>query len=370
VARWFRFVEKKRGRRRTGSNWLGGLGEAVFFASLFLLGTLLLSVLVGTHLARPEPGRFALGVGWWLMVLVTASSIVLGAGGLIWAVLGIGTSVERRGALARQAVDSDIVRSAVPRPQNFPTLPAIDGLTDSPGIELAYRLPSSQTPAWQLLAVTIFTMLWNLVICILTVSVASAHVAGRHEWIVTALLVPCWAVSYWSVRTFLQLLVQNSGMATTTVEISDLPLAPGREYQAVVAQHGRARMRSLALSLVCEEEATFTQGTDVRREIREVYRQLLWKRDDFQLAAGQPFREACSFHVPQAAMHSFQSPHNAVRWKLVVRGEAAAWPVFERDFPLVVYPGEATMQLEVANQAARIILPAPTLAATLTEIRA
>src|SRR5687768_6591901 len=77
VARWFRFVEKKRGLRRTGSNWLGGLGEAVFFASLFLLGTLLLSVLVGTHLVRPDPARFALGVGGWLLVLVTASSIVL-----------------------------------------------------------------------------------------------------------------------------------------------------------------------------------------------------------------------------------------------------------------------------------------------------
>ena len=41
VARFFRFVEKKRGERRTGSNLLGSLGEAVFCGSLFLLGTLL-----------------------------------------------------------------------------------------------------------------------------------------------------------------------------------------------------------------------------------------------------------------------------------------------------------------------------------------
>jgi hypothetical protein len=354
VARWFRFVEKKRGRRRTGSNWIGGVGEAAFFGSLFLLGTLLLSLLVGTHLWRPDPERFALGVGGWLMVLVTASSIVLGAGGLIWAVVGIGTSLERRSAMAQRAASTDIVRSAVPRPQNFPTLPAVDGLIDSPGIELAYRLPSSQTPAWQLLAVTIFTMLWNLVICILTVSVASSHVAGRHEWIITGLLVPCWAVSYWSVRTFLNLLIQNSGMATTTVELSDLPLAPGREYQVVVAQHGHATIRSLELSLVCEEEATFTQGTDVRREIREVFRQPLWKREDFRIEPASPFVENCLLLVPATAMHSFQSAHNAVRWKLVVRGEAASWPVFERDFPLVVYPGDVTMQLESASQAARI----------------
>ena len=370
MARWFRFVEKKRGDRRTGSNWLGGLGEAVFFASLFLLGTLLLSVLLGTHMVRPDPDRFALGVGGWLLVLVTASSIVLGGGGLIWAVLGIGTSVERRHALARHAVDSDIVRSAVPQSRHYPTLPAFDGLIDSPGIELSYRLPSSQTPAWQLLAVTIFTMLWNLVICLLTVSVASSHVAGRHEWLVTALLVPCWGVSYWSVRTFLHLLVQNSGMATTTVEISDLPLAPGREYQVAVAQHGHATIRSLELFLVCAEEATFTQGTDVRREIREVFRQSLWKREDFRLAPGRPFLESCALRVPHCAMHSFQSAHNAVRWKLVVRGESASWPVFQRDFPLVVYPGETTMQLELASQAARIALQPPATAAGLAEVRA
>jgi hypothetical protein len=48
-----------------------------------------------------------------------------------------------------------------------------------------------------------------------------------------------------------------------------------------------------------------------------------------------------------------------VRWKLVVRGQAASWPVFERDFPLVVYPGEATMQLELAGQAARLSLQRP-----------
>jgi hypothetical protein len=159
VSRFFRFVEKKRGRRRTGSNWVGSHGEAIFCASLFLLGTLLLSVIVGTQIMRPEPGRLALGVGWWLLVLVTASSTVIGGGGLIWTVLRIGTSIERRSALARQAAESDIVHSAVGRPRNYPTLPAFHGLVDSPGIELAYRLPSSQTPGWRLLATTIFAML-------------------------------------------------------------------------------------------------------------------------------------------------------------------------------------------------------------------
>jgi hypothetical protein len=40
-------------------------------------------------------------------------------------------------------------------------------------------------------------------------------------------------------------------------------------------------------------------------------------------------------------MHSFHTPYNVIRWKLVVRGQAEAWSAFERGFPLVVYPGQA-----------------------------
>jgi hypothetical protein len=363
VARFFRFVEKKRGARRTGSNLIGSLGEAIFCGSLFLLGTLLLSVIIATQLVQPEPEQFAFGLGRWLLILVTASSVVLGGGGLIWTVLRVGTSVERRSAMASQAAESDIVSAAVPRSRNFPTLPSLEGLTNSPGIELAYRLPSTNSPGWRLLVMTIFAMLWNFVVCLLTVSVISAHIAGRHDWLFTVLLLPFWGVCYWSVRSFLQLLLLNSGMGQTTLEISDLPLVPGREYQAVIAQHGHVAMRSLAVWLVCEEEATFTQGTDIRTEAREVFRQMCFERRDFRIEPGIPFTDTCNIAVPATAMHSFQSAHNLVRWKLVVRGEAETWPLFERGFPIVVYPGETTMQLEVGSHVTRNALKTPALAA-------
>ena len=114
MARFFRFVEKKRGRRRTGSNLVGSLGEAIFCGSLFLLGTLLLSILMGAYLARPTPEQFGCGVGGWLLILVTSSSVVLGGGGLIWTVLRVGTSAERRSALATRAADIDIVQQRCP----------------------------------------------------------------------------------------------------------------------------------------------------------------------------------------------------------------------------------------------------------------
>jgi hypothetical protein len=353
VARWFRFVEKKRGGRRTGSNLVGSLGEAIFFGSLFLLGTLSLSVLVANQLLEPDPGSFSLGVGRWLFILLMGSLVVIGGGGLIWTALRVGTSAERRSAMARQAADIDIVHEAIPQPRNYPTIPPLDGLTNSPGIDLAYRLPPAETPGWRLLATTIFALLWNGVGCVLTVLALRGHIAGQHEWLLTLLLLPLWAVSAWSIRYLLQLIVMHTGMGPTTVEISDLPLVPNRQYQVVIAQHGQVTIKSLQLWLVCEEEATYHQGTDIRTEVREIFRQQCFERGGFQIETGIPFQDTCTVHVPPTAMHSFHSQHNVIRWKLVVLGKAEGWPEFERGFPIVVYPGEATMQVQVGSQVTR-----------------
>jgi hypothetical protein len=364
VARLFRFVQKKRGERRTGSNLVGSLGEAVFFGVLFVLGVLSLSTLLVSQVLDPDPASFAIGVGKWLFLLLMASFAIIGGGGLIWTVLRLGISAERRSALATQAVEIELVQEAVPRPRNYPTLPPYDGLINSPGIEQAYRLPPAQTPGWQLLAMTIFVLLWVGVVCIFTVWTINNTFVGRPQWLSLVLLLPFWAVCYWAVREFLQLLVLHTGLGSTTVEISDLPLSPGRVYQVALAQHGQVKMKSLELWLVCEEEATFTQGTDIRTEVREVSRQRCFERRDFQIEAGAPFQDRAAVAVPRTAMHSFISPHNAVRWKLIARGEAEGWPAFERGFPLVVYPGEATQQVEVAGHVARAALaplhpPAP-----------
>lgn len=365
MARFFRFVEKKRGQRRTGSNLVGSLGEAIFCGSLFLIGTLLLSVLVGAYLARPNPEQFAIGVGGWLLILITSSSVVLGGGGLIWTVLRVGTSAERRSAMASQAADMDLVHQTVPRPRNYPTVPPFDGLTNSPGIELAYRLPPTQTPVWRLLAMAIFVMLWNIVVCPLTVSLVGGHIAGRHDWLMTAMLVPFWLVSFWSIREFLRLFVEHTGLGTTTVEISDLPLIPGQTCQVSLAQHGHVTMKSLQVALVCEEEATYHQGTDVRTEVREIYRQPCFERRDFRIEPAAPFAGVCSVTIPASAMHSFHSQHNVIRWKLVVRGEPESWPAQERGFPLVVYPGQAAQPDQRPGPVALSALQAAAAPATI-----
>ncbi len=354
MARLFRLLEKKRGQRRTGSNLVGGVGEALAYGSLLLVGVMLLTALVVNQLLTPDPGSFALGVGRWLGILVMASFVIMGGGGLIWSVLRIGTSAERRGAMARQASEMDLVHEAVQRPRHYPTLPSFEGLTNSPGVELAYRLPPAQSPGWRLLATTIFAWSWLAVGGMLAVWAIGSHVAGRPEWFLTVFLVPFFAVGAWSIRFWLRQIWIDTGMGLTTVEISDCPLVPGHEFQVVLAQQGHIRVKSLALWLVCEEEATYRQGTDIRTEVRRVVERQLLEQRDFSIEPIEPFRAAVTTAIPATAMHSLHAPHNSVNWKLVVRGEVAHWPAFERGFPIVVYPGEATLRVEVSANVARM----------------
>jgi hypothetical protein len=359
----FRFVEKKRGQRRTGSNLVGGVGEALVYGALLLVGVMLLSALIVNQILAPDPGSFALGVGRWLGILVMASFVIIGGGGLIFAVLRIGTSAERRGAIARQASELDLIGDAVPRPKHYPTVPPVEGLTNSPGVDLAYRLPPSQSPGWRLMATTIFAASWNSVACVLAVWAVTGHLAGRPEWFLTIFLVPFAAVGVWAIRYWLRQIWIDTGMGLTTLEISDCPLVPGHEYQVILAQQGHIAVKSLELWLVCEEEATYRQGTDIRTETRRVVEQRLWSERNFQIEPSEPFQASVSVPIPAAAMHSFHAPHNSVNWKLIVRGEVAHWPAFERGFPIVVYPGEATQRVEVSANVARALRRLPAVPA-------
>lgn len=357
VARLFRFLEKKRGSRRTGSNLAGSVGEALFFAAIFLVGVGLISSLISVH----DPAAYEIGLGRWLIIMVAVPFTIAGGGGVIWTVLRIGISLERRSVMASQtATEIDALTDVEsPRPE-YPTIPEVNGLKDSPGVELSYRLPRTESPAWRLLATTIFTLLWNAVACVLMVWAIRSHVSAQGNWSLTGLVLPFLAIGGWSIYYLLRLIVVHTGMGPTTVEVSDLPFQAGREYRVSVWQQGHIRVFKFEVCLICEEEATYHQGTDCRTEIREVFRRVVFEQADFLIEPSQPFQ--CSFllAVPVDVMHSFAGAHNSVHWRLVVRGSAEGWPEFRRAFPLVVYPGAATLHVQVSSQQVRQSLQ-PTL---------
>ena len=334
LARRFRLWEKKRGNRRTGSKLWGSAGEALFFAALFLFGSISLTALLTT-----ENQSFDAWASWlWLVGLVLVSLVFIGAGGTIWSILMVGTTAERRRALAKRATDIDLLTDSLPSPREFPNVPRDVNLRNSPGIKLSYRLPISPSPGWTLLAVGVFSLLWNGMVSILIVLAIRKHMDGVPDWYLTALVIPFAAVGITSLYYLFRLLLVATAVGPTSLEVSDHPLYPGRKYRVYLTQAGRLSVKSLTLSLVCYEEATYQQGTDTRTERRRVHEQLVFSNDDFEIMPSIPYEHECDMQFAENVMHSFQSDHNAVQWRLVVRGTVDKWPEFERVFPLVVYP--------------------------------
>jgi hypothetical protein len=111
-----------------------------------------------------------------------------------------------------------------------------------------------------------------------------------------------------------------------------------------LSQSGWLTVNRLRVLLVCEEAATYRQGTDTRTETREVFRVELFRRENFEIRGGMPHECEIDLKVPEGAMHSLAVNHNEIAWTLVVEADVAGWPKCKRAFPVIVRPatGEST----------------------------
>jgi hypothetical protein len=338
VARNIRLLEKKRGDRRTGSPLVGGLGEVLFFGVLFLLGSTSLTYLVTSQVLPVAQSPYQPGFGFWLMVLVTGSFTVIGGGGVVYTVLQVGTSAERRSAMVKKASQIELLGDATGAEDQYPTIPRDANLTNSPGIRLAYRLPVAQGGVWALLAATAFFLVWNGVATALATIAVKAHVSGQPDWLLSVFSLALVLVGIWAGYYFILQLLRHTGIGPTTVEISDHPLHPGRTYKLFVSQAGRLHVNKFAVALICDEETTYRQGTDIRTDHCRVFQQTVFVKDNFAIEPGKPFEQECPLTVPTNTMHSMQARHNAIRWMVVILSSTRSWPVFERRFPVVIHP--------------------------------
>jgi hypothetical protein len=280
--------------------------------------------------------------GWlWSLLVLPATFIVIGGGGLIYAVLQWGKSAERLAAQAQLAGRLEQFDDSTAGAKDFPNVPRDANLTNSPGTRLKYRLPIITTYGWRLAAVTLLALVWNGIVIALMVMAVRRAIEGRTDAWLFVLIVPFLAGGLWLIYFLVRQVVIASGVGPTQLEVSDHPLFPGRHYDLLLSQAGRLTMKSLVVDLVCEEQATFRQGTDTRTHGCRVYQKRVFDRHEFDIPQGLSFQQQCRIEIPAEAMHSFRADHNEVQWKFVVRGEAGGWPPFERSFPIVVYPKPA-----------------------------
>jgi len=297
-----------------------------------------MAALLTGQFRTPDPNFFKLGLGNWLLLLLYFSMILLGGGSFFLTVAEVGASAERRSAIAARANDLDIVQEARVGGREYPSIPAGKNLTNSPGTRLKFRLPNMHSAAWPLLAGATSFLLSSAVVAVLAVVAIRSHASAEPRWGLTLALIPLSSVSAWTAYYLTRQMMLHTGIGPTLVEVGEHPLRPGESYQVYLSQLGRLRLKSFAFCLTCEEETTYQQGTDIRTESLRVFNQVLLDEHDVKIEPAHPFEREIEIRIPESAMHSFVSPHNAVQWKLIVHGHAESWPPFDRSFPLVVYP--------------------------------
>jgi hypothetical protein len=274
----------------------------------------------------------------WLLSILPASFLLIGGAGTVRAILQSTTSAERRSALAGKATGIDLFDNARAHEIDYPQVPRTVNVTDSPGTRLAYRLPAELASGWRFFGTSLVCFFWNGVVLWAVVRVIVDFRSGRAGplalLVVLLFVLGGAALAYQFIRRLRQVIA----VGTTLVEIASHPLHPGQSCDLLIVQSGRTRVRSFEALLVCEEEASYLQGTDARTARQRVYQQRVVYREAVDVEPGHPLECDCVLKVPRTAMHSFKSQHNEIKWKLLVRAEMSGWTDFEKGFPMIVHP--------------------------------
>ena len=312
--------------------------EVVLAATLLLIGIVV--VIISITLAVQYSSPTELYISIWTFVLQLIVGFALASIGFYWVISTfwkVGASAERRGAIVSRAGEIEILNELRNRRDDLPTVP-LDRIAPRQGRRFRFALYSSRRNAMGFALSAAMAIVFVMLATIVLLSAIATYGRGDPDWFAIGLTVPMgWAAS-WTVYHFYRQLLKLTGIGPTELEVSDYPLKPGGEYSVSLTQPGRSRLRLLDVVLICLEEATFDQGTDIRTEKTIVYEQRLFREHGVALTPEAPFEAEFKLLLPEGAMHSFKSENNRVQWKIVVHSQAIGWPKLERSFPISVHP--------------------------------
>ena len=261
----------------------------------------------------------------WLFLTIHIALALSGAAGLFW-------SARRRSVSLERVVEPEF------KPDRSPTIPGVQRIKESPGIDLPYRLPTFIMPVAQNLAGLALTTLWN-VIAFWTFIYVLIHRNDLLDLVLGIIfgVIFC-GLGLVGFFIFSRRTLRILRTGTTIIEASNFEVVPNRRCRISLRQSGPLSARSYSVALCCEEMTRYTKGTDVLTNKQEVLRFPLFERTDFHIPSGETFREEFFMKVPPGAMHSFISDSNEVRWKLSVQIKTGRMGTIVREAPVVVVP--------------------------------
>lgn len=337
------------------------LSDAEHLARLFMPGD---QLECWYDAAQPEKLVLRRSNRWWPwpVALIPASLLAVGVWGILASLMQVATSAERRSLVSAKALRLDPLReSPAPTPAKGDVAAgdvASPGGEDAElgavaGVRYPYRLHPHGATAWRVAGLFFVCGIWNMLLAYFCVVASRQFLRGDSPLLALVLVVLLGLVGVWLAFHLVREFWQRRGIGPSQLEISDLPLVVGNEYGAYFMQIGRMQLRTLSIDLLCEETASYQQGTDSRTEVQPVYLEQLRQWRGLSVEPGQPFEAELSFSIPSFLMHSFRSPHNEVRWLLCVRGKTVGGQSIDRKFTLNVRPAKSESDDDLlAHQAA------------------
>ena len=361
MQRWIRLLIQGNWFRGSNRRWWAGITEALVAASFLLGGFVFLSTSLTLAIIQTKSDATSVfDLHFFLRIIIATFLILIGLGWIIRLLWHVGVSAERRKAISAQASELEIIRELRRRREDLPTVPR-DRLVPQPGRALPFQIVPSPRNVWGLVVAALSSAIAVSISSILFLifsnpwltkslfgdqfsefsqKIAPPEFAGipQQPWLAGGLLLVFLPATGWSIYHFFRQLIKLAGVGPTSVELSKYPLRPGESCKLFLSQTGRVRLQSLELELICEEQVTYNQGTDIRTENVVVFSKRLMRQRGVPLTAGKAFKTELEFELPAAAMHSFTSTNNRVQWKIIVTAKAKKWPNLTRTFRILVFP--------------------------------
>jgi hypothetical protein len=303
----------------------------------FFAGGVLCFILILQALVRGDPDGSLQGAYPWkcLWILFPSPFIIPGA----LALLHVFRRRKTVGLSPEQLKAVEAKTPAGPAPEvEYPTVPAVD---HAPGAELPVRLTQNVIPGWGVAVWLGLVLLCSGVPTTLGGFALQVFRAGHEDYGALLGFFTLFFGAIWLCLTgaFVKEF-RLWRLGYPVVEVSAVPLYCGDTGEVVVTLSGPATLPRLRIAVLCEEEVSFSEGDDTRKETRRVYDRELASHESFAIERGESFRVRGTFDIPPGAMHSFSAGHHEVRWLVRVEGDAQGLfrLPFKHDYRLAVLP--------------------------------
>ncbi len=195
-------------------------------------------------------------------------------------------------------------------------------------------LEPAHSPLMKLFGAILFALFWNGIVSVFLYHVVDDWRHGRHDWFLALFLVPFVLVGLAAIGAIVYFFL---ALFNPRPVLTLRPSSPrlGEEIHLEWRFRGsRSRIRTLAIVLEGQEEATYRRGTTTHTD-KEVFCRI--RLADAEHDVGISHGSARG-RIPDDTMHSFEGTNNKVVWAILVSGDIPHWPDVNDRFPIQVRP--------------------------------